>query len=131
MSKVKPTKAMVDYRKKLAQKQKDLNEKIQDFNAKSQLEQAPLKKKLAKLKQDRELAAEAVIGYGLAMKALEENMREIEQELIETEQSINKDRPAYRNTFDDFRVEFGFYESEVDWGKYAAKAEGHHPTNTN
>lgn len=115
MSKRKPTPEMIEYRKLVAQKNQDQNNKVNDYNAQANIKRMAVKKRIDRLAKNRDLAAEAAIGYGLAIKSIEENIRNTEVELDEINLEIEKERPPYRYASDDFKIKFGITEFEVDW----------------
>lgn len=115
MGKIEATKQMIDFRKKAQKKQTENNYEWNDWHGKVQSERFRIKKEKSKLENDRDLAAEAAIGYGLAVKSIEENLRKIEDELLNVESGFEDERPKTYSAVDEFKAEFGFTEYDVDW----------------
>lgn len=117
MGKIKPTTQMLEFRKKQAKQQLDYNQKMNDYNQKANIKLAAVKRRLDKLSKDRDLAAEAAIGYGLAIKAIEDNIRKIESEIDDVKQEVDQNRPPFKYYTDEFKAEFGVSDSEVEWSE--------------
>lgn len=112
--KIKPTAKMLTARKRIEQDRQVANDKSNEYYRKTNPEKAQLEKRKKKLQHDRDLAAEAAIGFGLAIKSIEENIRTIDSEIDTVQARIESERP-YIQTVDKFKIEFGVSEYEVDW----------------
>lgn len=127
VNKIKPTQKMLAAWKEILQAEKESRFELSKYYAETNPEQDAIRAKLAKLKEDRELAAEAAIGYGLAIKNIDENFRNATEKLSKTKARIEQEKPQSFMASQAFKEEFGVDPYYVDWAALYDQGEDEQP----